>query len=427
MFGYFEWLLLAFPLSGACINAFLGRRLTRRAQLWVAMGALSSSLFILIPLLASQVLRPGIVGRPQAIPWFRVWSGERFLQGPLALRIDALSVFAASATVAGGLVLVTYAARHLPSTTPRHIVLAALDAVLTALLLVVLADNPMCLLLGWALSGWCMHGLARTLQASFPPSAQADGSLQTASPPIALIAPRMISMTSDLSLLFALGFLATVSPSWSVDTAPALARFTAPGVSAPRELWAAALLLLLASLIRVGQRSACARFLGGESSAADALVYALSSGFPGVYLIVRGSPLVTLTFLGRLSGLLSRSSGSALPWWWFGLGSGIIVLGYGLARRLFSSLNAARRPAWATRVARRWDPVRSSRRYLAQPLVHAGEVLARSVGVDWVQRTRKALSSLLHGAAPADDEPLHLTLCFLLLGTVLVLAYLLLR
>jgi hypothetical protein len=229
----------------------------------------------------------------------------------------------------------------------------------------------------------------------------------------------MISMTSDLSLLFALGFLATVSPSWSVDTAPALARFTAPGVSAPRELWAAALLLLLASLIRVGQRSACARFLGGESSAADALVYALSSGFPGVYLIVRGSPLVTLAFLGRLSG-------SALPWWWFGLGSGIIVLGYGLARRLFSSLHAARLPAWATRVARRWDPMRSSRRYLAQPLVHAGEVLARSVGVDWVQRTQKALSSLLHGAAPADDEPLHLTLCFLLLGTVLVLAYLLL-
>ena len=39
MFAYFEWLLLAFPLSGACTNAFLGRRLGRRAQTWVATGA----------------------------------------------------------------------------------------------------------------------------------------------------------------------------------------------------------------------------------------------------------------------------------------------------------------------------------------------------------------------------------------------------
>ena len=423
MFAYFEWLLLAFPLSGAGINAFLGRRLGRRAQTWVATGALIGSLFMLIPLVTSQVLRPGLVGHPQAIPWFRVWDGDKFLEGPLALRVDTLSVFAASVIAISGFALVAYSARHLPATGSRHLVLAALDAALAALLLVVLADNLMCLLLGWAISGWCTCGVAWALQDAFLPPVRAGRRSQTASSRRAGVVPWMLSPSGDLSLLFALGFLASLLPSWNVAMAPMLAQLSPGRVAASRELGAAALCWLLASLIRVG-RPAGARFLDSGSGVADAAVYALSSGFPGVYLIVRGSPLATLALSRHLPGLSSWSQGPALPWWWFGIGAGLAMLGHGLVRWLSSP--TGRLSAWTARIARLWEPVCSFCRRIFRPLIRWRAALPRSTGVDWARRAEETLSKLFREAEPVDNEP-RLTLCFLLLGTLLVLAYLLFR
>jgi len=425
MFAYFEWLLVAFPLSGTCINAFLGHRLGRRAQTWVAMGALIGSLFMLIPLATSQVLRPGLVGHPQAIPWFRVWDGDKFLDGSLALRVDALSVFAASAIVVSGFVLVAYSARHLPATGSRHLVLAALDAALAALLLVVFADNLMCLLLGWAISGWCTHGMAWALQSIFVSPAQAGRSSQVASPLRACVVPWMLSLTSDLSLLFALGFLADLLPSWSVDMAPMLAQFAPGEVAASRELGAAALFWLLASLVRIGRRPAGARLLNSGSRVTDAAAYALSSGFPGVFLIVRGSSLITLALSRHLPGLFPSSQGSSLQWWWFGIGSGIVMLGYSLVRRLLSPTR--RFSAGLAWIARLWESVCSSCRRIFQPLIRVRAALPWSTSIDRVRRIEEALPHLIHEAAPTDDEPPHLALCFLLLGTLLVLAYFLFR
>jgi NADH:ubiquinone oxidoreductase subunit 5 (subunit L)/multisubunit Na+/H+ antiporter MnhA subunit len=94
MFEYYEWLLLLFPLLGALLNGFLGKRFPPHIQGWIACGAVSGSLLVVLPLFVGVSSSPGLVGQPIPFVWIKIWSGHQFIEGPFALRIDALSITA---------------------------------------------------------------------------------------------------------------------------------------------------------------------------------------------------------------------------------------------------------------------------------------------------------------------------------------------
>ena len=171
MFSYFEWLLVAFPLLGALANGLLGHRLPQRTQTAVGCGSVLCALLTLLPLLAGQAMAPGLVGRPPTIPWIRVWAGEQYLEGAVALRMDALSVLTALAVLLVGLCIHLYFAKKSVQ-VDSHLALAALNAILAACMVLVLADNMPTLFLGWALAGWSSVWLTQCpapLRPSEPP------------------------------------------------------------------------------------------------------------------------------------------------------------------------------------------------------------------------------------------------------------------
>jgi len=150
MLWYLEWLIIAFPLFAAAVNGALGTRLPRRVQRAVSLGALVGALLVTLPFFAGHAMRPDTVGRSVAIPWFKVWTGQRFIKGPLALRLDALS------TLLLLTVLIAELALRLSATQKQgDRVCPPVQATVqvAALALALLADNLWCFFGAWALLG----------------------------------------------------------------------------------------------------------------------------------------------------------------------------------------------------------------------------------------------------------------------------------
>ncbi|MBN1933160.1 MAG: hypothetical protein JW934_00770 [Anaerolineae bacterium] len=159
MIWYLEWLVIAFPLLVAVLNASIGRRLSQRVQTWIAIGGAAGSMMALLPLCLSQVLAPGLAGLSRALPWVRFWDGMNFIEAPLRLYIDALSAWMALVVAGVGIWGLGRVAidDQKSDHKPRWLSLALVDGLLASILLIVLADNLWTVFLGWSLAGWCLY------------------------------------------------------------------------------------------------------------------------------------------------------------------------------------------------------------------------------------------------------------------------------
>ena len=304
MFRYFEWLILAFPLLGVLLNGFFGRRYPRRVQNVVACGAVLGALLIALPLGIGTAMEPGLVGKPEPLPWMRVWTGDQFLLGPLALRVDALSIVMVVTTLIVGLFIHLHAVRDMgeSETSGRHLALALLNGLIAALLLLVLADNAMTLLLGWSLTGWCTCWLFRNRHLA----GARHGGEQNAHR-----AGIVFGLIGDLCMLMAVGMMSKAFQTWAFDEI--LSFPSVEGVPVPGEISAAAILLLVSAAIRGAQFPFHSWLPDRKAGLADALLYGLTSVPASVYLLARLRPLFERVPFGL----------SLLSWW--GAGSALLM------------------------------------------------------------------------------------------------------
>ena len=290
MFKYFEWLLLAFPLLGAALNGLLGRRFPRRVQNRIACGAVVGSLLIALPLLAALSTDPGLIGRPSPLHWIRIGMDSRLVPGPLALRVDALSIAAVLTALVGGWFIHLTAARRLENSPARHVILALLNGALAMLLAAVLADNVMFLLLGWSLSGWCGYGLFATTSTEPGP---------------ALPAHWPVLLASDLCLLLAVGVASQALVSLSLHHVIALAPARTAEAVTPEVSAAVTVLIAASAAIRAALFPFHVWISEQGNAIARATTYGLLAVLPGVYLFARVAPLIAqVSFLPSL-----------LSWW----------------------------------------------------------------------------------------------------------------
>jgi NADH:ubiquinone oxidoreductase subunit 5 (subunit L)/multisubunit Na+/H+ antiporter MnhA subunit len=328
MFQYYEWLILAFPILGALILGLLGRRLPPRAQRALTWGSMAGALIALLPLLIGELLRPGLVGRSGALPWFKLWSGTQFIVGSLVLRTDALSVWMALTTIAVGLLAPAYVAHHADQDT-QHTLLALAISIVTSTLLFVFADNLLCSLLGWSLSGWFAFRLiqnapAASLRGGGPsperPTAKTSANAHTDQPSWGLLF-LLFSVLSSLCLLFAIGMVSELCTALSIDGLAASLQSGIVEHSLPEGTAGIVLLLVAAAMLRAAQfpfhawMPPRAHVPGGPAGIANAFLYALVTALPGTYLLIRMVPLIAGVPFG-LPLLFWWGTGSALLMAW---------------------------------------------------------------------------------------------------------------
>jgi NADH:ubiquinone oxidoreductase subunit 5 (subunit L)/multisubunit Na+/H+ antiporter MnhA subunit len=274
MVSYLEWFVPAFPLLGALLNGLGGRWFSRRVQNWIACGSIAGALLALLPMFAGQAIAPGLVGRSKPLPWIEVWSGSWFVEGPLVLRVDALSILVALSIAAGGLLIHVYLSRRPAGEAAHHVPLALLNGTLAALLLLALADNLLTLLLGWSLAGWGAYGLVQDRRKS--------------------LAVAVLSLSSDLCLLLAVGAISQTWDGLSVDDLIAMGSDLASLSAVPEAVPFVVTLIVLSAVIRAVQFPfhIWLSHQVGTAPGADAFLYGLFFVPASVFLIARVYPLV---------------------------------------------------------------------------------------------------------------------------------------
>lgn len=311
MFRYFEWWILAIPLAGALSIGLLGKRLSRRVQNWVSAAVAAGTLFVALPPLIGELTEPGLVGRPAAFSWIKVWSGDYFVQVPLALHVDALSILL-SWTVILGVLAVMWWALQSKTEPSRHVMLALLSGALASLLALVLADNLLFLLLGWSLAGWCTYGLLCLPTDRTEPGAAQDR------PPLPML---VFSLVSDLCMLVAAAVVSGQFASLSIHHLVTLEPGKAVSEVARETMATVVTLLLVSAMMRAAQLPFHDWRVAHRHRAGRALVHGLSCVLPAIYLLARIGPLVDqvayagplLSWWGALSALLLAASALCQP------------------------------------------------------------------------------------------------------------------
>lgn len=310
MFSYYEWLLLAFPIIGACTNVLAGERLSRRGQNAAAMVGASGPLLIVLPLLVGMVIDPELVGRPAAFRWMQVWSGSRYVEARFALRLDTLSILLTATMVFGGWFVHLHATRNLALSAARPFALAQLNGALAAAMIVLLADDMLFLLLGWSLSGWLTYGLLRAERSHLTSTSEGER--------VPILA---FWVTSDVLLLIATGIVSRRFASLSLNDLIALS--PAPGLQQvpPLSLVAVVALVCVAAMLRMGVFPWNLPLPTASAHWSRAMAWGLVLFLPGVYLLARLYPLLsstsvlpdTIAWWGALAALLMGLSAAAQP------------------------------------------------------------------------------------------------------------------
>lgn len=306
MFAYYEWLILVFPLLGTLILFVAGRRTCRRLQNGIAIGSVAGPLIIALPLLIGQSLEPGLVGKPDPLPWIQVWTGTGYVSAPFLLLIDALSVFALYVVTVGLLWIVLNAIRPQPG-EDRHLDLVRLTGLLATLLIAVLADNLIFLLLGWSLSGWIL----------LDPFGSDDTDAKEKHRGFATA----LLLISDFMLLLAAGVANKQFASLSLYHIFALEPARMLDEIPQETISAITALLVGGALVRTAQAPFHGPPVACEQPAYLRAVWELVHTLPGVYLVTRIYPLLQqvpaaeqiLTWWGVASALLLAAVAAVQP------------------------------------------------------------------------------------------------------------------
>jgi NADH-quinone oxidoreductase subunit L len=269
------WLVIALPLAGAAILLLAGRRTDSWGHLLGCLASLAS-------FGAGVVLFVDMLGRHaedrvvhQALfSWVPVGG----LQVDFGLQLDALSMcFVLLITGVGSLIHI-YSIGYMAEDPDRRRFFAYLNLFLSAMLLLVLADNYLGLYVGWE-----GVGLASYLLIGFW---QHKPSAATAAKK-AFVVNRVGDMGLAIALMVMFAYIGSISYAGVFSAAPKLGEGT---------LTAIGLLLLLAACGKSAQvplQSWLGDAMEGPTPV-SALIHAATMVTAGVYLIVRSGPVFNL-------------------------------------------------------------------------------------------------------------------------------------
>ncbi|HEX4587701.1 MAG TPA: NADH-quinone oxidoreductase subunit L [Mycobacterium sp.] len=269
------WLVIALPLAGAAILLLAGRRTDSWGHLLGCLAALAS-------FAAGVVLFVDMLGRhaEERIVHERLfsWVPVGGLHVDFGLQLDALSMcFVLLITGVGSLIHI-YSIGYMAEDPERRRFFAYLNLFLSAMLLLVLADNYLGLYVGWE-----GVGLASYLLIGFwshKPSAATAAKK-------AFVVNRVGDMGLAIALMVMFAYIGSISFAGVFSAAPHLGEGT---------LTAIGLLLLLAACGKSAQvplQSWLGDAMEGPTPV-SALIHAATMVTAGVYLIVRSGPVFNL-------------------------------------------------------------------------------------------------------------------------------------
>jgi NADH-quinone oxidoreductase subunit L len=276
------WLLLAFPAFGAVVLLFGGRRTNSWGHLLGVAMSLASFCYAAVAFFAMLGYPSGQRSRDLTIYTWVPAIGH--FQVSIGLLLDPLSIcFALLITGVGSLIHI-YAVGYMSHDPERRRFFGYLNLFITAMLLLVLADNYVALYAGWEGVGLASYLLIGFWQ--YKPAAAVAAKK-------AFIANRVGD--AGLSLAIMLMFAQFGSVSFT-------GVFSAVGSASPGTVTAIGLLLLLGACGKSAQLPLQSWLLDAMEgpTPVSALIHAATMVTAGVYLIVRSNPIYDLSANARL-------------------------------------------------------------------------------------------------------------------------------
>ncbi len=276
------WLLLALPAFGALVLFVGGRRTDRWGHLLGCATVLAA--FVVGLLIFFDVLGKPPDARTSELSLF-TWFQVDALSIDFGLRLDPLSIaFVLLITGVGGLIHV-YAVGYMAEDPGRRRFFAQFNLFVTAMLILVLANNFVLLYLGWEGVGLASYLLIGWYH-------------QRPSAATAAKKAFLMNRVGDVGLAIAIFILFT-----QLGTLQYTDVFARVGEIDGGALLAIALLLLLAATGKSGQFPLQAWLPDAMEgpTPVSALIHAATMVTAGVYLIARCNPLYDLTADGRLA------------------------------------------------------------------------------------------------------------------------------
>jgi len=276
------WLLLAFPAFAATVLLLGGRRTDRWGHLLGVAAPLAAFGYGLACFFA--LLRYPVAERSRDVHMYS-WIPVGRFQVSLGLLLDPLSMcFVLLITGVGSLIII-YSVGYMARDRERRRFFGYMNLFITAMLLLVLADNYLVLYAGWEGVGLASYLLIGFWQ--FKPSAAVAAKK-------AFIANRVGDAGFSLAVMLMFATFGTVTFTGVFSRA----HLAGPGVLA-----ALGLLMLLGACGKSAQVPLQSWLLDAMEgpTPVSALIHAATMVTAGVYLIVRSSPIFDLSETSRLA------------------------------------------------------------------------------------------------------------------------------
>ena len=138
-----------FPFAGFLLNAFAGRRLTKKAAGAIASLAMLAAFGVSVVAVRNLVSLPETGRHITQIVY--TWIGSADFQVPLALRLDPLSAVMILVVTGIGFLIHVYSTAYMSEEEPSEYAryFAYLNLFAAFMLLLVLGDNLLVLFVGW--------------------------------------------------------------------------------------------------------------------------------------------------------------------------------------------------------------------------------------------------------------------------------------
>ncbi|HWG60598.1 MAG TPA: NADH-quinone oxidoreductase subunit L [Streptosporangiaceae bacterium] len=276
------WLLLVFPLAGACVLLLGGRRTNRWGHL---LGVLMpAAAFVYAVILFFAMLGYPASQRSRDVTVYS-WITAGAFKVNVALQLDQLSMsFVLLITGVGSLILI-FAVGYMAEDPDRRRFFGYMNLFIAAMLVLVLADNYLLMYAGWEGVGLASYLLIGFWQ--YKPAAAVAAKK-------AFIANRVGDAGFSLAIMLMFATYGTVTFRGV---------FAHPGSAGQGTLTALGLLLLLGACGKSAQLPLQSWLLDAMEgpTPVSALIHAATMVTAGVYLIVRSAPIFNLTATGRLA------------------------------------------------------------------------------------------------------------------------------
>ena len=294
------WLLIGFPLAGAAILLFGGKRTNRWGHYVGTLAVVASAVYAVILLLALMGRSPE---ERTVVQHIADWIFINKFSASIALQLDQLSiVFVLLITIVGSLIHV-YSIGYMKDDPDRRRFFGFLNLFVAAMLLLVLADNYLLLYAGWEGVGLASFLLIGFWQHKNSAAAAAKK---------AFVMNRIGDIGMSLGIMLIFVTFGSVTFSTVFDQA---------GEAGDTTMTWIGLLLLLAACGKSAQFPLQAWLLDAMEgpTPVSALIHAATMVTAGVYLIVRSGPIFDQTIvastvvviIGTITMFLGAFIGSA--------------------------------------------------------------------------------------------------------------------